>query len=264
MSNRAADLVGDLFGRVHELIAKHDVTYEEYRAAKQWLIDVGEAGEWSLLLDVFVESAVEKQAAMGHTGSEGTILGPYYLPDAPVLCPPFEMPRRPDERGERLLMTGRVSDVGGAPIDGAVLDVWHADANGRYSGFSDLPAGILRGKLVTGPDGRFELRTIMPAKYTIPHDGPTGRMIATCDWHPWRPAHIHVLVSADGHRMLTTQLYLDTSDYLDDDVASAVKDSLIVHPEPRPADPAAGADYPQLHFDYEFRLEPVRTTVTVG
>lgn len=264
MSKRAADLVGDLFGRVHELIAEHDVTYDEYRAAKQWLIDIGEAGEWPLLLDVFVESAIEKQAAKGHAGSDGTILGPYYLPDAPVLEPPYEMPRRPDEPGERLVMTGRVSDIEDAPIEGAVLDVWHADAYGLYSGFSDIPSGILRGKLLTGPDGRFELRTIVPAPYTIPHNGPTGRMIAACGWHPWRPAHIHLLVGAEGYQTLTTQLYMDTSDYLDDDVASAVKDSLIVHPERRPAYPGSGIDDPHLCFDYEFRLQPAHAAVTVG
>jgi catechol 1,2-dioxygenase len=264
MSNRTAELVGDLLARVHALIAQNDVSYEEYRAAKEWLIELGEAGEWPLLLDVFVESAVEKQAATGRIGSDGTILGPYYLPDAPVLEAPYELPRRPDEPGERLVMTGRVSDAGGTPIRGAVLDVWHADAHGLYSGFSEIPAGILRGKLITGVDGRFELRTILPAPYTIPHNGPTGRMIGACGWHPWRPAHIHLLVSAEGYDLLTTQLYMDTSDYLDDDVASAVKDSLVVHPEPRPGDPGAGIDYPHVHFDYDFRLTPVRTAALVG
>jgi catechol 1,2-dioxygenase len=264
VSNRAAELVGEMFGRLHQLIAEHDISYDEYRAAKQWLIDVGDAGEWPLLLDVFVESAIEKQTAKAHLGSEGTILGPYYLPDAPVLKSPYEMPHRPHEAGEPLVMAGRVTTVDGAPLDAAVLDIWHADANGLYSGFSDIPAGILRGKLITDARGGFRLRTIMPAPYTIPHGGPTGRMIAACDWHPWRPAHIHLLVSAEGYQTLTTQLYIDTSDYVDDDVASAVKDSLIVHPEGRPSDPQTGIDGPHLHFDYEFRLEPARAAVMVG
>ncbi len=247
MTDRAADLVGGLFTRLHELIAEHGVSYDEYQAAKQWLIDVGEAGEWPLLLDVFVESAIEREAAAGRSGSEGTILGPYYLPDAPVLEAPFELPRRADERGERLAMSGQVRSVDGTPLAGAVLDVWHADADGQYSGFSELPAGILRGKVVSDADGRYELRTIAPAPYTIPHDGPTGRMIAACGWHPWRPAHIHLLVSAEGHETLTTQLYLAGSDYLEEDVASAVKDSLVVHPEPRGS---------HLYFEYAFELEP--------
>jgi catechol 1,2-dioxygenase len=80
-------------------------------------------------------------------------------------------------------------------------------------------------------------------------------MISACGWHPWRPAHVHLVVSADDHEDLITQLYLDSSDYIDDDVADAVKDSLIVHPE-REGD--------HLHFDYEFRLTPVRAAVPVG
>jgi catechol 1,2-dioxygenase len=255
MSNRGDQVVGELFRRINALVADLDVTYEEYQTAKQWLIDVGEAGEWPLLLDVFVEHAVEAQAHKTRAGSEGTILGPYYLPDAPVLEPPYEMPRRPDEQGDRLLMTGRVSSADGAPLEGAVLDIWHADAQGLYSGFSDIPEGILRGKVVTGADGRFELRTIAPAPYTIPHEGPTGRMIAACGWHPWRPAHIHLIVSADEHEQLVTQLYLATSDYVDDDVADAVKESLIVRPE---------RDGDGLRFDYEFRLAPVRAPLAVA
>lgn len=252
MANRGDQVVGEIFRRIHALIAEYDVTYEEYQIAKQWLIDVGEAGEWPLLLDVFVEHAVEVQANKDRAGSEGTILGPYYLPGSPVLQAPFEMPRRPDEQGDRLLMTGRVVSADGTPLPNALLDVWHADAEGLYSGFSDIPAGILRGKVRTDEDGRYELRTIVPAPYTIPHDGPTGRMIAACGWHPWRPAHIHLLVSADDHQLLTTQLYIASSDYLDNDVAHAVKDSLIVQPE-REGD--------HLRFDYEFRLAPVRTAV---
>jgi catechol 1,2-dioxygenase len=255
MSNRGDQVVGELFRRINALVADLDVTYEEYQTARQWLIDVGEAGEWPLLLDVFVEHAVEAQAHKDRAGSQGTILGPYYLPDAPVLEAPYEMPRRPDEPGEPLLMTGRVVSSDGVPLAGAVLEVWHADAQGLYSGFSDIPAGLLRGKIVTDADGRFQLRTVAPAPYTIPHDGPTGRMIAACGWHPWRPAHIHLIVSADEHDELVTQLYLATSDYLDDDVADAVKDSLIVRPE-------RGGD--GLHFDYEFRLAPAHAPVAVA
>ena len=255
MSTRGAQVVGELFGRINALIADYDISYEEYQTAKQFLIDVGQAGEWPLLLDVFVEHAVEKQCYKDRAGSEGTILGPFHLPDAPVLQAPYELPHRPDEQGERLLMTGRVLSAEGAPLEGAVLDVWHADAQGFYSGFSNIPAGILRGKVITDADGRFEVRTIAPAPYTIPHEGPTGQLIAACGWHPWRPAHLHVIVSADEHDALITQLYLDSSDYIDDDVADAVKDSLIVHPERR-------GDH--LEFDYEFRLAPVRAAVPVG
>jgi catechol 1,2-dioxygenase len=254
MGNRADQVIGDVLKRIHEAIVDNDVTYDEYQAVKQWLIDVGEAGEWPLFLDVFVESAVEQQVYRDREGSQGTILGPYHLPDAPVLDAPYELPRRDAEKGDRMHFSGRVVDHEGNPLAGAVLDVWHADADGLYSGFDpSLPEGILRGKVVADDEGRYEVNSIVPAPYTIPHDGPTGKMIAAADWHPWRPAHIHLIVSADGYEALTTQLYIDSSDYLDDDVASAVKDNLVVHLEPQEGDAEV------LHFDYDFALAPART-----
>ncbi|MDQ1620288.1 MAG: catechol 1,2-dioxygenase [Actinomycetota bacterium] len=254
MGNRADQVIGDVLKRIHEAIVDNDVTYDEYQAVKQWLIDVGEAGEWPLFLDVFVESAVEQQVYRDREGSQGTILGPYHLPDAPVLDAPYELPKRDDEQGDRMHFSGRVVDHEGNPLAGAVLDVWHADAKGLYSGFDpSVPEGILRGKVIADDEGRYEVRSIVPAPYTIPHDGPTGKMIAAADWHPWRPAHIHLIVSADGYEALTTQLYIDSSDYLDDDVASAVKDNLVVHLEPKEGEPEV------LHFDYDFALAPART-----
>jgi catechol 1,2-dioxygenase len=265
MGNRADQIIGDVLGRIRQAIVDNDVSYAEYQAMKQWLIDVGEAGEWPLFLDVYVESAVEQQVFREREGSQGTILGPYYLEGAPTLDAPYELPRRPDETGEPLTFTGRVLDAEGQPLAGAVLDVWHADDQGLYSGFDpSLPEGILRGKVPADADGRYTVRTILPAPYTIPHDGPTGRMIAAAEWHPWRPAHVHLIVTADGFEPLVTQLFIDSSDYLDDDVAKAVKDELIVHPERREHDPETGSDEPHRYFDYDFRLAPARTPAGVA
>lgn len=249
-TERTDTVVRDLLRRLHQAISEHDVSYAEYEAAKQWLIDLGEAGEWPLFLDVFVESAVERNAFRSRAGSQGTILGPYHLPDAPLLDAPFDLPRRADERGDVVVMSGSVLDADGRPLAGAELDVWQADADGLYSGFAPgLPAGNLRGKVLTDAEGRYQVRTIMPAPYTIPQDGPTGRLTQAAGWSPWRPAHIHLIVSAEGHDSLTTQLFFAATDHLGDDVAGAVKDDLIVTPEP-------GADG-ELAFTYDFRLSAV-------
>jgi catechol 1,2-dioxygenase len=257
-TNRTDLIVGDILKRIHEAIVEHDVTYPEFQAAKQWLIDVGEAGEWPLFLDVFVEFAVEQNANRAREGSQGTILGPYHLPGAPVLEAPYELPRREDEVGDPLLITGQVVDTHGEPIAGAELDVWQADAAGFYSGFEpSLPEGILRGKVITGEDGRYEVRTgadgryefvsYIPGPYTIPLDGPTGKMTAAAGWSPWRPAHVHLIVSAEGYDPLITQIFFDSTEYLDNDVAGAVKDELVVKPERQ--------DDGSFTFDYEFKLE---------
>ncbi len=113
---RADLLIGDILARIHAAIAEHDVTYEEFQTAKQWLIDVGQAGEWPLFLDVFVEHAVEKQVYESRRGTQGTILGPYHLPDAPLLDAPYELPRRADEEGDHVVFSGRVTGEDGEPL----------------------------------------------------------------------------------------------------------------------------------------------------
>ena len=188
MTDRANQLIADILRRVHEAIVEHDITYEEYQAAKQWFIDVGEAGEWPLFGDVFVEHVVEEQAFGNRKGSQGTILGPFHLPDAPLLDAPFELPHRPDEPGDRTHISGRVTDVEGRPLANANLDIWQADSEGRYAGFMPgPPEGNLRGQVRTDADGRYEYITVIPGPYTIPLDGPTGKMAAAAGWSPWRP-----------------------------------------------------------------------------
>jgi catechol 1,2-dioxygenase len=252
MADRANQLIADILSRLHEAIVENDVTYEEYQTAKQWLIDVGQAGEWPLFGDVYIEHVVEEHTFSGRSGSQGTILGPFHLPDAPLLDAPFELPHRPDEPGDPTLIAGRVTDVDGAPLTGANLDVWQADCDGCYSGFMPgPPEGNLRGQVRTDDDGRYQIRTVIPGPYTIPLDGPTGKMTAAAGWSPWRPAHVHLIVSAAGYEPLVTQLFIDSSDHLHNDVASAVKDDLIVHPEP--------AEDGGYTIEYDFALAPVRS-----
>lgn len=233
---------------VHAAIRTHQVTYPEFQAAKKWLIELGEGGEWPLFLDVFLEHVVEEVAAQTQQGTKGTILGPYYLPDQRRLPSPAALPTRPDEGGTPLVFTGRVRDVDGNPVGGAELDIWQADERGYYSGFApDIPDGNLRGVIVADDEGRFEVTTVRPAPYQIPTDGPTGALCAAAGWKPWRPAHLHLLVRAPGHRQITTQLYFQGGEWLDADIAGATKPELVL-------DPVAQPDGP-LRVEYDFVLE---------
>ncbi|GEL24795.1 catechol 1,2-dioxygenase [Pseudonocardia sulfidoxydans NBRC 16205] len=218
---------------IYQVVREEEVTYPEFQAAKRWLMDVGEGGEWPLFLDVFVEHEIEKVAARTQEGTAGTIEGPYYLPAQTRLPAAATLPMREDEKGEKLLFTGQVRDLDGTPLAGAEVDFWQADADGYYSGFAPhLPDGNLRAVVVTDDQGRFEITSIKPAPYQIPTDGPTGALIAAAGWHPWRPAHLHLMVRADGHRQVTTQLYFTGGEWLDNDVATATKDELILDPAP--------------------------------
>ena len=246
---RVSAVVTAVLEGVHKAIREQKVTYPEFQAAKAWLIEVGEGGEWPLFMDVFVEHVVEEVAAESQHGTKGTILGPYYLPNQQRLPSPATLPMRDDEKGTPLLFTGRVTDLDGNPIAGVELDVWHADDDGYYSGFAPhLPEGNLRGVVVADEEGRFEIRTMQPAPYQIPTDGPTGKLIEAAGWHPWRPAHLHLLVRAPGYRQITTQLYFSGGEWLDSDVAEAVKPELVLSPD----DQGDG----MRKATYDFVLEP--------
>ncbi|MEK6437865.1 catechol 1,2-dioxygenase [Pseudonocardia sp. T1-2H] len=245
---RVSTVVGALLEAVHGVIREHDVTYPEFQAAKAWLMALGEGGEWPLFLDVFVEHEVEAVAARTQQGTKGSIEGPYYLPDQVRLPSVASLPARPDEKGDRLVFAGQVRDLDGAPLAGAEVDIWHADADGYYSGFAPhIPDGNLRGVVIADDEGRFEISTVLPAPYQIPTDGPTGKLITAAGWHPWRPAHLHLMVRAEGHRQVTTQLYFHGGEWVDSDVAKATKDELVLSPEKQ----ADGS----LRSDYDFVLE---------
>ncbi|MGD8201017.1 catechol 1,2-dioxygenase [Ornithinimicrobium sp. W1679] len=229
---RVSALAGDALAAIHDVIRKHEVTYEEYDALKAWLIQVGEDGEWPLFLDVWVEHVVEDVNTAHREGSKGSIEGPYYVPDAPEQGAHGTIPMRDDERGTPLRWTGQVTSTDGSPLGGAKVELWHADADGFYSQFApDIPEWNLRGTFTSDEEGRFQIDTVEPAPYQIPTDGACGKLIAAAGWHAWRPAHLHVKVSAPGHEMLTAQLYFPGDPHNEDDIASAVKPELMLDPQ---------------------------------
>jgi catechol 1,2-dioxygenase len=230
---RVGAIATDALAALHEVVRTHQVTYDEYDALKAWLIRVGEDGEWPLFLDVFLEHEIEKVANADRSGAVGTIEGPYYKPGAPESTSEATLPMRDGEAGTPLLFQGTVTDLDGAPLDGALVELWHADDDGYYSQFAPgIPEWNLRGQIRTAADGHFLFRTIQPAPYQIPTDGATGAFVDAAGWHPWRPAHLHLKVSAPGRQLVTTQLYFDGGDFVADDVAQAVKPELVLRPTP--------------------------------
>ena len=158
-AERVATVVTAVLHGIHEAISEHQVTYPEYQAAKAWMIEVGETGEWPLFLDVFVEHAIEEVASRTQNGTKGTIEGPYYLPGQARLDARASLPRRPGEKGTPLIFTGQVRDIDGTPLAGAEVDTWHADADGYYSGFAPhVPEGNLRGVVDHRPGRPFRDR----------------------------------------------------------------------------------------------------------
>ncbi|MEU5846366.1 catechol 1,2-dioxygenase [Saccharopolyspora shandongensis] len=247
---RVSLLAREVLEAVYSTIRRHKVTYDEYNALKAWLISVGEGGEWPLFLDVWVEHVIEEVATEHRQGNKGTIEGPYYVPDAPEQGARGSVPMRENEPGTPLTWTGQVTSTEGSALAGAKVELWHADADGFYSQFAPgLPEWNLRATFTTDADGSFEIRTVRPAPYQIPTDGACGKLIAAAGWHAWRPAHLHVKVSAPGHELLTAQLYFPGDEHNDDDIASAVKPELMLSPQP-------ASDGSGETVEYGFILDP--------
>ena len=248
---RVSMLAGRLIKAANDIVLEEKVSYDEYNALKAWLIKVGEDGEWPLFLDVWLEHSVEDVATSHRKGNKGSIEGPYYVPDAPEQKCPATIEMRPDEAGTPLLFQGQVRDTAGAPLAGAKIELWHADEEGFYSQFAPgIPEWNLRGSFIADEQGRFEIHTIQPAPYQIPTDGACGQLIAAAGWHAWRPAHLHLKVSAPGHELLTAQLYFPGDPHNEDDIATATKPELMLDIQP-----AAAGDGVQTTYD--FVLDPV-------
>lgn len=258
---RVDEVAGAIMDRVREVLVEKKVDYTEYKAFLQWAREATETVDWRVFIDNFFEWTIELNTYKNVDGSEGTVEGPYFIPDASLLTEkPFVMPMRPNEPGVPMVLNGEVRRLNGEPISGAHIDLWQADDGGRYAGFDFAePRFNLRARLHTNEQGRFQVRTIQPAPYQIPTSGPVGRFLEMIGSHAWRPAHFHLIVTAEGCQTLTTQLYFRGGDWVDGDVSNAVKDSLIVDVlEDKDEEVASwyGLTVPFRSVNYVFELRP--------
>jgi hydroxyquinol 1,2-dioxygenase len=228
---------------LHAFAVEVSLTEDEWRALIGALTDTGHITDekrqefilWSdtLGLSMLIDALAHELPA---GATESTVLGPFYVPGAP---------RR--QYGESMVVEagagvpawvhGRVLDVEGAPIAGAELDVWQNGADMLYAvQRPDAPEEHLRGRYLTREDGSYAFLAVRPVPYPIPDDGPVGRMLTAAGRHPWRPAHIHLIVRAPGYRTVTTHIFDAASEYLDSDTVFAVKPSLVRSFEERTAD----------------------------
>jgi catechol 1,2-dioxygenase len=209
-------------------------------------------------LESLVDEITSKLLATSNTETPSAILGPFYRNDAPLLPngtsiiqnlnPSVSWYEQAVE--DSAFVTGRVLSSAGTPIKGAIVDVWHSAPNGLYEQQDESqPEMNFRGRFETDEDGRYALYALRPVPYPIPDDGPAGRLLGLLDRHPYRPGHIHFIVSAPGYRPLTTQLYDDRDEYIAKDAVFAVKDELVVKFVPRQGDAQA-----RWSLEYDFVL----------
>ena len=267
---RLREIMSSLVRHLHGFVKEVNLTEQEWFQAIQFLTDAGQMSsdkrqEFILLSDTLGVSMVVD--LISHRKPEGatesTVFGPFHREGAPELAYGGNIAPR-DTKGMPCFVMGRVLDLEGRAIPGALLDVWQADSQGLYD--SQIPETEelhMRGKFQTNSAGEYLVRTVRPVHYSIPADGPVGRMLRATDRHSFRPAHIHFVVSADGYHPVTTHIFDSAGKYLDSDTVFAVKQSLIcdfkLH-DTRDADALRfGVDPPFCTAQFDFVLAPAAT-----
>lgn len=261
----------DIFRIIEDL----DVQPDEFWTAVSYVTRLGQANEAGLLvpglgietfLDLRLDEAERRAGIEG--GTPRTIEGPLYIAGAPLEKGEARLDDG-SETGEVLFMQGQVRDMDGAPVAGAVVDVWHANTRGGYSFFDPSQSKYnLRRRIETDAEGRYRFRSILPAGYACPPEGETQALLNQLGRHGNRPAHIHFFVSAPGYRHLTTQINIDGDAYLHDDFAFATRDGLIPpvdRIEDAEAIRAAGLDapYASIAFDFVLHAEAAAAPKTI-
>ena len=246
---RLRELLTSLVRHLHAFVRDTEPTLAEWERAIDFLTATGQKcdrqrQEFILLSDVLgVSMLVETiNNRTAETATESTVLGPFHM----VTSPPRALGDSIDlvGTGPQCVLEGRALSADGTPLPGAVLDVWQANDQGYYDVQQPgvQPRGNGRALFTADENGAFWFRTIVPSHYPIPTDGPVGALLAATRRHPYRPAHIHFIVTAPGHRTLTTHIFVAGSPYLESDAVFAVKKSLVVDFTPV-ADPEQAARY---------------------
>ncbi|MEO8183799.1 MAG: dioxygenase, partial [Deltaproteobacteria bacterium] len=238
-NGRLGHVMTRLITHLHAFVREVEPSSEEWLAAIRFLTRTGQISdeqrqEFILLSDTLgvtmLIDTIQHRAPEGAT--ESSVLGPFYVPGAPDRPAGANMALTP---GPLLTVRGQVTSTAREPIAGALLDVWQAAATGLYDvQDATQPKYNLRARFRTDVRGRYEFQTIRPVSYPIPTDGPVGSLLAQLGCHPYRPAHVHFIVSAQGYKTVVTELFDRSDTYLDSDVVFGVKNSLAVEFAARP------------------------------
>jgi hydroxyquinol 1,2-dioxygenase len=225
-------------------------------------LGIPQRNEFVLFSDVLRLSSLVDMIGSGGGRTEYSNLGPFHIAESAWLEVGGDMIGQ--NPGEHVAVHGRVLDAAsGAPVPGAVLDIWQTASNGLYSNQDPRqPEGNLRRRMRTGADGAYAFTTVRPGPYTVPDDGPVGELLRATGRHAWRPAHFHFIVSAEGRRPLTTELFPEDDPYIDADAVFGVREGLVVRlveesdPAAVPVKLAAGGRLrrPFYRVQYDFRI----------
>lgn len=236
---RVREVLIALAAHIHDFAREVNLTHDEWRKGLQFLewagnITTPERNEFVLLSDVIGLSSLVDMLHSVPGATSSSCLGPFHVSNSPPLQVGGDMKRHFE--GEVLLVEGTVRDTAGTPVAGAELDIWQTAPNGMYSSQDpDQDIHSFHALMTTDENGRYAFTTVRPVIYTVPDDGPVGDILRAAGRHPWRPSHLHYIVSAKGYRTLVTEVFPDDDPYLDGDTVFGVRDDLIMTYVKQPA-----------------------------
>ena len=255
---RLREIMAAATRHLHDFAREVNLQPDEWLAGIAFLTAVGQActpfrQEFILLSDVLglsrLVNVMHDAAGREATGTETSLLGPFFREQAPEFAAGESIAVH-DTQGTEVVIFGQVTDGAGRPVADAAIDIWQTNAAGLYDlQARDATVMDMRGRFRTDAEGRYHLRTVKPVGYSIPMDGPVGRMTRLQNRHGFRPAHIHVLVAAPGYRELVTALYFADDPNIASDTVFGVSQSLVVAERlGLPDSPMPGL--PAIHYDF--------------
>jgi hydroxyquinol 1,2-dioxygenase len=262
---RLRDIMTSLVQHLHAFARETKLTEEEWFSGIKFLTEVGhitdgKRQEFILLSDTLglsmLVTAMNQAKPKGCT--ESTVFGPFHVEGAPQYALGADIAE--GAKGQACFVRGHVRDLEGKPIADAEIQVWQADADGFYDvQYKHLDEHRARGVLRSAPDGSFHFKSIVAEPYPIPHDGPVGHMLAQLGRHPWRPAHLHFMITAPGYQRLITHVFREGGKYLDSDAVFGVRASLIAdwvehQPGQTPEGEHSAEPFYTLDFDFVLNL----------
>lgn len=235
--DRLRFVLESLVTHLHDFVRETELTHDEWRKGLELLFDAGnisspERNEFVLFSDVLGVSSLVDMIHSSPDVTPSSVLGPFHVLGAPQLDVGGDM--LGDNEGAAVVVAGKVLSDNAEPIAGAVLEIWQTADNGLYSGQdAEQPEYNLRARMTTDVDGRYLFSTVRPAPYTVPEDGPVGELLRATGRQPWRPSHLHFIVTAPGHKTLVTEVFPSDDPYLDKDAVFGVREKLVMDYQPR-------------------------------
>jgi len=264
---RLKEIMAAFVRHLHDFAREVKLTEEEFQTAVGYIVALGkhtnethnEAVLMSGSLGFSTLICLLNNGNNGQTETDANLLGPFWRMHSPPTESGGSIVRSPTP-GPAMFVNAWFRDTQGEPIEGAEVDVWHSSPEGFYENQDPVQADMnLRGKFVTDTDGHFGFRSVKPAGYPIPVDGPVGELLRAQGRHNMRPAHLHFLACKEGFKTLISQIYVNDDKYLDSDVQFGVTRHLIgnyVRHDGGSPPPAPDVDGPWYSLEHTFVMEP--------